>query len=158
MSQWRVSGQSRKFVCPDPVSCVTSLLTGFLLNLFLLPWRWRRYVPPKCWLTLNGLHAVISQKMVLLITTAVRTSKSYCSLLFDVCVEVLPKDMMLSFEMSSFVFWMTLVLNMRKGWCFHSKLIVFVPLGSSLQILGQHFQDMIIWVITFIVLKIWKFY
>jgi hypothetical protein len=28
-------------------------------------WRWRRYVPPNCRLTLNGLHGVISQKMVL---------------------------------------------------------------------------------------------
>jgi hypothetical protein len=38
------------------------------------PWRWRRYVPPKHRLTLNGLHGVISQKMLLFITTAVRTS------------------------------------------------------------------------------------
>jgi hypothetical protein len=33
-----------------------------------------RYVPPKLWLTLNGLHDVISQKMVFFIITAVRTS------------------------------------------------------------------------------------
>jgi hypothetical protein len=33
-----------------------------------------RYVPPKCRLTVNGLHGVISQKIVLFITTAVRTS------------------------------------------------------------------------------------
>jgi hypothetical protein len=26
--------------------------------------RWRRYVPPKCRLKLNGLHGVISQKMI----------------------------------------------------------------------------------------------
>jgi hypothetical protein len=26
-------------------------------------WRWRRYVPPKRWLTSNGLHGVISQKI-----------------------------------------------------------------------------------------------
>jgi hypothetical protein len=32
------------------------------------------YVPQKSWLALNGLHGVISQKMVLFITTAVRTS------------------------------------------------------------------------------------
>jgi hypothetical protein len=37
------------------------LHTGVLLP----PWRWRRYVPPKRRLTLNGLHEVISQKMVL---------------------------------------------------------------------------------------------
>jgi hypothetical protein len=40
-------------------------IAGFLLNLFLRPWRWRQYVPPKHRLTLNGLHGVISQKMVL---------------------------------------------------------------------------------------------
>jgi hypothetical protein len=38
---------------------------GFLLSLFLRPWRWRRYVTPKRRLTLNGLHGVISRKMVL---------------------------------------------------------------------------------------------
>jgi hypothetical protein len=26
-------------------------------------WRWRRHVPPKRWLTFNGLHGVISQKI-----------------------------------------------------------------------------------------------
>jgi hypothetical protein len=40
----------------------------------LRPWRWRRYFPPKRWLTLNGLHGVIFQKMILFITTAVKTS------------------------------------------------------------------------------------
>jgi hypothetical protein len=50
------------------------LLAGFLLNLFLRPWRWGRYVPPKRRLKLNGLHGVISQKMILFITTAVKTS------------------------------------------------------------------------------------
>jgi hypothetical protein len=34
----------------------------------------RRYVSPKRRLTLNGLHGVISQKMILFITTAVKTS------------------------------------------------------------------------------------
>jgi hypothetical protein len=29
------------------------------------PWSWRRYVPPKRRLTLNGLDGVITQKMVL---------------------------------------------------------------------------------------------
>jgi hypothetical protein len=38
------------------------------------PWRWRRYVPPKLRLTFNGPHGVISQKIVLFISTAVRTS------------------------------------------------------------------------------------
>jgi hypothetical protein len=40
------------------------LLAG-LWNLFLRPWRWRRYVPPKRRLKLNRLHSVISQKIIL---------------------------------------------------------------------------------------------
>jgi hypothetical protein len=36
-----------------------------LLKLFLRPWRWRRYVPPKRRLHLNRLHGVTSQKMIL---------------------------------------------------------------------------------------------
>jgi hypothetical protein len=40
------------------------LACWFLLNLFILPWRWRRYVPPKRLSKLNGLHGVISQKMI----------------------------------------------------------------------------------------------
>jgi hypothetical protein len=43
-------------------------------GLILRSWRWRRYVPPKRRLTFNGLHGIISQKIVLFITTAVRTS------------------------------------------------------------------------------------
>jgi hypothetical protein len=34
----------------------------FLAHLILLPWRWRRYVPPKRRLTFNGLQGVIFQK------------------------------------------------------------------------------------------------
>jgi hypothetical protein len=37
-------------------------------------WRWRRYVPPKRRLKPNRLHGIISQKMILFITTAVKTS------------------------------------------------------------------------------------
>jgi hypothetical protein len=48
----------------------------FLARLIFLPWIWRRYVPPNRRLTFNGLHDVISQKIVLFITTAVRTSNS----------------------------------------------------------------------------------
>jgi hypothetical protein len=50
------------------------LTCWFLLKLFLRPWRWKRYVPPKHWLQLNRLHGVISQKMILFITSAVKTS------------------------------------------------------------------------------------
>jgi hypothetical protein len=48
----------------------TLLLSGFSLNLFNPPWRWRRYVPPNHLLKLNGLHGVILQKIILL--TSVR--------------------------------------------------------------------------------------
>jgi hypothetical protein len=46
----------------------------YLAQLIFRPWRWRRYVSPKRWLTFSGLHGVISEKIVLFITTAVRTS------------------------------------------------------------------------------------
>jgi hypothetical protein len=59
----------------------TCLLAGFL-NLFLQLWRWRRYVPPKRQLKLNGLHGVISQKIILFIATAVKTSNPTCLYLF----------------------------------------------------------------------------
>jgi hypothetical protein len=36
-----------------------------LARVILLLWRWRRQVPPKRQLTFNGLHGVISQKIVL---------------------------------------------------------------------------------------------
>jgi hypothetical protein len=48
-----------------PKMLATCLLASFLLNLFLRPWRWRWYVPPKRRLTLNGLHGVISHKLIL---------------------------------------------------------------------------------------------
>jgi hypothetical protein len=35
----------------------------FLDWLILRPWKWREYVAPKCWLTFNGLHGVISRKL-----------------------------------------------------------------------------------------------
>jgi hypothetical protein len=40
----------------------------------LVPCLWNRHVSPKRRSTLNGVHGVISQKMELFITTAVRTS------------------------------------------------------------------------------------
>jgi hypothetical protein len=54
--------------CLLPASC------WFLAWLILGPRRWRRHVPPKRRLTFNGLQGVISQKILLFITTAVRTS------------------------------------------------------------------------------------
>jgi hypothetical protein len=46
----------------------------FLLKLFLRPWRKRRYVPLKRRFQLKRLHGVTSQKMILFITAAVKTS------------------------------------------------------------------------------------
>jgi hypothetical protein len=43
----------------------TCFHAGFLLYLFCRPWRWSQYFPPKLRLILNGLHGVISQKIVL---------------------------------------------------------------------------------------------
>jgi hypothetical protein len=42
----------------------TCFHAGFLLTLILLSSRWRRNVPPKRRLTLNGLYGIISQKIV----------------------------------------------------------------------------------------------
>jgi hypothetical protein len=65
---------NRRFGGTYHIHLASCLLAGFLLNLFLRPWGWRRYVPPKRQLTLNRLHSVISQNLILFITTAVRTS------------------------------------------------------------------------------------
>jgi hypothetical protein len=46
----------------------------FLAWLSLEPRILRLHIPPKCWLTFNGLHGVISQKIQLFIITAVWTS------------------------------------------------------------------------------------
>jgi hypothetical protein len=45
----------------------------FLASLSLGAWRWKRYVPPKHRFTFNGLHGVVSQKIVRFVATAVRT-------------------------------------------------------------------------------------
>jgi hypothetical protein len=80
---WFTSQHNNHFLKPRCCSwskqVASSLPAGFFLNLFLLPWRWRWYVPPKRRLTLSGLHGVISQKMILFITTAVKTSNPTCS-------------------------------------------------------------------------------
>jgi hypothetical protein len=43
--------------------CCHLLSRWFLAQLVLQPLRWRQYDPPKCRLTFNGLHGVISQKV-----------------------------------------------------------------------------------------------
>jgi hypothetical protein len=54
------------------------LLTLVPLSRIYLPWRWRRYVPPKHRLT-QDLHGATSQKMAFFIVTAVRNLNSYKS-------------------------------------------------------------------------------
>jgi hypothetical protein len=63
----------------------------FLAQLIFQPWRWRRNVPPKRGLTLNELHGVISQKMVLftinvlLVFTLLRLEFNVQFLLSEIC-------------------------------------------------------------------------
>jgi hypothetical protein len=73
--------QSRKIVWPWNQRESKWKHAGFLL--IFSPWRWKWYVPPKRQLTLNGLHGVIYQKIVFLITTAVRTSNHTSSYLLQ---------------------------------------------------------------------------
>jgi hypothetical protein len=65
-------------------------------------WRWRRYVPPKRLLTFNGLHGVISQKMILFITTAVRNSNPTCIKLYLLLVGCLAYFLTLKMEVVRF--------------------------------------------------------
>jgi hypothetical protein len=58
------------------------LHAGFLLGLIFNPEDGGRYIPPKRELAFNGVHGVISQKMELFKSTAVRTSNSETT--FDV--------------------------------------------------------------------------
>jgi hypothetical protein len=51
--------------CSPQSSAFHLLSRWFHAGLILLPWRWRWYVPPKRRLTFNGLHGVISQKILL---------------------------------------------------------------------------------------------
>jgi hypothetical protein len=64
--------------------CLLSASCWILARLTPRPWRWRQYVPLKRQLTLNGLHGVVYQKMVLFITTAVWTSSPVCWILSTV--------------------------------------------------------------------------
>jgi hypothetical protein len=57
------------------------LHASFLLGLFFDPEDGGRHVPPKYRLTFKGLHNVISHKIELFITTAVRTLKFYMFLM-----------------------------------------------------------------------------
>jgi hypothetical protein len=63
-----------KFWLADCSTCHV-LSRWFLARLILWPWRWKRYVPPKRGLIFNGLHGVISKKIVLFIAVSL-----FCSL------------------------------------------------------------------------------
>jgi hypothetical protein len=41
-------------------------VSWFLAWFILRPWRWRRHISPKCLLTFNGLHCVVTQKIELI--------------------------------------------------------------------------------------------
>jgi hypothetical protein len=64
---WDVTVCSLLIVDVSESSACHLLSRWFLAHLIFPHWRWRRYVPPKRWLTFNGLHSVISQKMVLFV-------------------------------------------------------------------------------------------
>jgi hypothetical protein len=52
----------------------------FLARLILQPWRWRRHVPPKHMLTLNGLHGDISQETELyILRNYILKYKTWCN-------------------------------------------------------------------------------
>jgi hypothetical protein len=55
-------------------TCRHLLSCWFLVQLIFRPWRWRQHVALKRQLTFNRQHGVISQKIVLFITSTVRTS------------------------------------------------------------------------------------
>jgi hypothetical protein len=59
VTQCSLFSYNRRFGASYRLTC------RFLLKLFLRPWRWRRYVPPKRWLQHKTLHGVTSQKMIL---------------------------------------------------------------------------------------------
>jgi hypothetical protein len=63
------SSRSKNKPTTKPELCLVPVSRWFLACLMLLLWRWRRYVPPKCRLTFNGLHGVMFQKTELLRTT-----------------------------------------------------------------------------------------
>jgi hypothetical protein len=48
---------------PSHITGCHLLSRGFLVSLMLRPWRWRRHVPQKGRLTLNGLHGAVSQNI-----------------------------------------------------------------------------------------------
>jgi hypothetical protein len=66
-----------KFVVSDWSSVCSHLLTLVPRSRIFLPWRWRRYVPPKRPLN-QDLHSATSQKTTFFIVTAVKTLNLTC--------------------------------------------------------------------------------
>jgi hypothetical protein len=59
----------------------------FLIWLILQTWRWREHVPPKRWLTFNGLHGVTYQKTELFIggrSRQMHLRAPYCYWIWDI--------------------------------------------------------------------------
>jgi hypothetical protein len=63
---------TKVFGITEPVCHLLS--PWYRTRIIILPWRWWWHVPSKRRLTFNGLHGIISLKIELLLTTAVRTS------------------------------------------------------------------------------------
>jgi hypothetical protein len=75
-ANWRFGGTRRLHLQGrrSRALLATYFHAGFLLGLFFDPEDGWQYVPLKRWLTFNRLQGVITQKIVLFITTTVRTS------------------------------------------------------------------------------------
>jgi hypothetical protein len=83
LSSWSKNKLSNKPAWKQLALLATCFHAGFLLGLFFDP-EDGDDVPLKPRLIFNGLHGVISQKIVFFITTAVRTSNpTYYKFLYD---------------------------------------------------------------------------
>jgi hypothetical protein len=69
-------------------TCHLDLTPCYLFLAGFLPWRWRQNASLKHQLTFNRLYSIISQKIELFITTAVRSLKSYNLCGNHVCLSV----------------------------------------------------------------------
>jgi xanthosine utilization system XapX-like protein len=107
---------------PSQALLATCFHAGFLLGIILRLCRWRRYVPPKLRWNFNGLHGVVSQKVVRFITTAVRTSDPesilwFLSLLLSFVSLQLPSYLFLFFYVIHFQMFSPCPFNMLLYYC-----------------------------------------
>jgi hypothetical protein len=73
-------------LCPTPPFSVS--ISNFHVLLTLLSWRWRKQIPPKCWLWATKWHSIISQKTIMFTVAAVTTSDLlYCEI-FSHCTSM----------------------------------------------------------------------